>query len=80
MNIIAEIRPYGFVSLHKSIGSNSLYVGFYMQQTIRIINNLQEEINILDKHIKAIIKYINPPILTISGIFYTISVIIIPDF
>lgn len=63
----------------KSIGTNSLSVGFELQQTIRLINNLQEEINILDKHIKAIMKDINPPILTIPGISYTIGAIILAE-
>lgn len=63
----------------KSIGSNSLSVSFELQQTIRLIYNFQEEINILDQQIKAIMKDINPPILTIPGISYTIGAIILAE-
>ena len=63
----------------KSIGSNSISVGFELQQTIRLINNLQEEINILDKHIKTVMEEIDSPILTIPGISYTLGAIIIAE-
>lgn len=62
-----------------SIGTNSLSVGFELQQTIRLINNLQEEIDVLDKHIKTIMKEINSPILTIPGISYTLGAIILAE-
>lgn len=63
----------------KSIGSGSISVGFELQQTIRLINNLQEEINILDKHIKTVMEEIDSPILTIPGISYTLGAIIIAE-
>lgn len=63
----------------KSIGSNSPSTAFELQQTIRLINNLQEEVTILDKHIKAIMKDIDSPILTIPGISYTIGAIILAE-
>lgn len=63
----------------KSIGSDSISVGFELQQTIRLINNLQEEINILDKHIKTVMEEIDSPILTIPGISYTLGAIIIAE-
>jgi len=59
-----------------SVGSSSIAVGFELQQTIRLINNLQEEISILDKKIKKVMIEINSPILTISGISYTLGSII----
>lgn len=63
----------------KSIGSSSISVGFELKQTIRLINHLQEEINILDKHIKVVMKDINSPVLTIPGISYTLGSIIITE-
>lgn len=63
----------------KSIGSNSLSVGFELQQTIRLINNLQEEINTLDNHIKKVMKDINSPILSIPGISYTLGAIMLAE-
>ncbi len=63
----------------KSIGMNSISVGFELQQTIRLINNLQEEIDILDKHIKTVMQEINSPILTIPGISYTLGSIILAE-
>jgi transposase len=61
----------------KSIGLDSRSVGFELQQTIRLIQNLQQEILILEKHIKAVMKEINSPILTVPGISYTLGAIIL---
>jgi len=63
----------------KSIGSDSVSVGFELQQTIRLVNNLQEEINILDGHIKTVMEDIDSPILTIPGISYTLGAIILAE-
>ena len=63
----------------KSIGADSVSVGFELQQIIRIINNMQDEIDILDKHIKSVMIEINSPILTIPGISYTLGAIIIAE-
>lgn len=63
----------------KSIGTNSFSIGFELQQSIRLINNLQKEINILDKYIKSVMIKINLPILTIPGISYTLGSIIIAE-
>jgi transposase len=63
----------------KSIGLNSCSVGFELQQTIRIIQNIQREILILDKQIKAVMKEINSPILTVPGISYTLGSIILAE-
>ncbi len=63
----------------KSIGINSISVGFELQQTIRLIKNMQEEIDILDKHIKTVMKELNSPILTIPGISFTLGAIILAE-
>lgn len=63
----------------KSIGANSFSIGFELQQSIRLINNLQKEISILDKYIKSVMIKIDSPILTIPGISYTLGSIIIAE-
>jgi len=63
----------------KSIGTNSPAIGFELQQTIRLLNNLRIEINALDKQIKAIMIEIDSPILTIPGISYTLGSIILAE-
>lgn len=63
----------------KSIGLNSRSVGFELQQTIRLIQNLQQEILILDKQIKAVMKEIDSPILSVPGISYTLGAIILAE-
>lgn len=62
-----------------SIGSNSIATGFELQQTIRLIQQLQKEIDILDGHIKAVMIEINSPLLTIPGISYTLGSIILAE-
>jgi transposase len=62
-----------------SIGFDSFAVGFELQQTIRLIQNLQTEIDLLDKEIKKIMKEIASPILTIPGIGYTLGAIILSE-
>jgi transposase len=62
-----------------SIGLNSISMGFELQQTIRIINNLQTEIEILDAKIKSIMLEIDSPILSIPGVSYVLGSIIIAE-
>jgi len=62
-----------------SIGTHSLSTGFELQQTIRIIQNVQSELDILDNHIKFIMKEINSPILSIPGISYILASIILAE-
>lgn len=62
-----------------SIGSSSISTGFELQQTIRLIKNLQNELNILDEHIKTAMIEINSPILTIPGISFTLGAIILAE-
>lgn len=63
----------------ESIGSNSRASAFELQQTIRLVQNTQLEIDLLDKQIKVLMKEINSPILTIPGISYTLGAIILSE-
>ena len=62
-----------------SIGLDSRAVGFELQQTIRLIQNLQSEIDLLDKEIKKIMKEIDSPVLSIPGIGYVLGAIIVSE-
>lgn len=62
-----------------SIGTNSDSLAFELQQTIRMIENLNLEIKILDKKLKEIMIKIDSPILTIPGISYTLGAIILSE-
>ena len=62
-----------------SIGSCSIATGFELQQTIRLLNNLRAEIDILDKQIKKVMLEINSPILTVPGISFTLGSIILAE-
>ena len=63
----------------KSIGSNSIATGFELQQTIRLLQNLRTEIDILEKQIKKVMLTISSPVLTIPGISYTLGSIILAE-
>ena len=62
-----------------SIGLNSRAVGFELQQTIRLIQNLQLEIDLLDKEIKKFMRTVASPVLSIPGIGYVLGAIIISE-
>jgi transposase len=62
-----------------SIGSNSPSIAFELQQTIRLIKNVQVEIDLLDRKIKGLMDEINSPILTIPGISYILGAIILSE-
>ena len=62
-----------------SIGSNSPALAFELQQIIRSILFLQEEIALLDKEIKAVLQEINSPIMSIPGISYTLAAMILAE-
>ena len=62
-----------------SIGLDSRASGFELQQTIRLIQNLQVEIDVLDKEIKKIMNSCASPILSIPGIGYTLGAIILSE-
>ncbi len=62
-----------------SIGTNSIGVSFELQQTIRLIKNVDEEINLLDKKVKALMDELDITIMSIPGISYTLASIIISE-
>lgn len=62
-----------------SIGSHSPAMAFEIQQTIRLIKNTQEEIELLDKQIAILIKSTHTPLLTIPGIGCTLAAIILSE-
>ena len=63
----------------KSIGQNSIATGYELQQTIRILENMRTELDLLDKKIKSIMLKIDSPILTIPGISYNLGSIILAE-
>lgn len=63
----------------KSVGSNSRVIGFELQQTIRLVENVSAELKILDKEIKTVMHRINSPILSIPGISYNLGSIILSE-
>lgn len=62
-----------------SIGSSNRALTFELQQTIRLIQSVQSEINTLDKQIKLVVDELNTPLMTIPGIGYTIAAIILAE-
>lgn len=62
-----------------SIGSNSPALAFELQQIIRIILSLKEEIALLDKQIKAVVQKLDSPIMSIPGISYTLCAMILAE-
>lgn len=62
-----------------SIGLSNHSLSFELQQTIRLILSVQNEINALDKQIKLVIDEINTPLITIPGIGYIIAAIILAE-
>jgi len=62
-----------------SIGFSSRATGFELQQTIRLIQNLESEITLLDAEIKVIMDELGSPIMSIPGIGYVLGAIIIAE-
>lgn len=62
-----------------SIGSSNRSTCFELQQTIRLVQSVQSEIDILDKQIKSVVDELNTPLLTIPGISYTLASIILAE-
>ena len=62
-----------------SIGSSNRSLTFELQQTIRLIQSVQNEINELDKQIKIVVDELDTPLMTIPGIGYTIAAIILAE-
>jgi len=63
----------------RSIGLDSRATGFELQQTIRLVQGIQSEIDALDLEIKAIMREIDSPILSIPGVGYVIGAIILAE-
>lgn len=59
-----------------SIGSSNRSLTFELQQTIRLIQSVQDEINELDSQIKMVVDELDTPLMTVPGIGYTIAAII----
>ncbi len=62
-----------------SIGTCSLGVSFELQQTIRLIKNVDDEIKLLDKKVKVMLDELNSPIMSIPGISYVLASIILSE-
>lgn len=62
-----------------SIGLSDEALAFELQQTIRMIQNVQTEIDALDRKIKSIVREFDTPLLTIPGIRYTLAAIILAE-
>lgn len=62
-----------------SIGSFNRSLAFELQQTIRLIQSIQTEIDELDKQIKLVVEELNSPLITIPGISYTLAAIILAE-
>ena len=63
----------------RSIGLDSRATGFELRQTIRLIQGLQEEIDELEAEIKAIMREVDSPILTIPGVGFILGAIIMAE-
>lgn len=62
-----------------SIGTSTRSLSFELQQTIRLIQSVQAEIDALDLQIKEVVTEINSPIMSIPGISYTLAAIILSE-
>ncbi|MEA4828126.1 MAG: IS110 family transposase [Clostridium sp.] len=62
-----------------SIGTSTRSLSFELQQTIRLIQSVQAEIDALDFQIKEVVIEINSPIMTIPGISYILAAIILSE-
>lgn len=62
-----------------SIGSFSRSTSFELQQTIRLVQSVQAEIDALDAQIKIVMQEINSPIMSIPGISFTLGAIILAE-
>ena len=64
---------------NSSIGSNGDALAFELQQVIRTIIFLQEQIDCLDKKIKEVVLNLETPLLTIPGISYISAAFILAE-
>ena len=63
----------------KSVGRDSSAIGFELQQTIRLINNIGDELKVLDGQIRQLMVQVDSPILSIPGISYNLGSIILAE-
>jgi len=63
----------------ESIGDSSQAIAFELQQTIRLILFIQDEIKLLEKQIKNLVVELESPILSIPGISYVTAAIILSE-
>ena len=63
----------------QSIGLDSRAMGFELKQAIRLVQNLQMEIDELEAEIKAVMLEIDSPLLTIPGVGYALGAIILAE-
>jgi transposase len=63
----------------RSIGLDSRATGFELQQAIRLVRGIQSEIDALDDEIKAIMKELDSPVLSIPGVGHVIGAIILAE-
>jgi len=63
----------------QSIGLDSRATGYELKQTIRLIQNIQSEIDELEAEIKAVMLEIDSPVLTIPGVGYILGAIILAE-
>lgn len=62
-----------------SIGTSTRSLSFELQQTIRLVQSVQKEIDALDAEIKEVVIELNSPIMTVPGISYTLAAIILSE-
>lgn len=62
-----------------SIGSNSPAMAFELQQTIRLIQNVQIELDLLNSRIAAVVDTVQTPLMTIPGIGHTLAAVILAE-
>jgi transposase len=63
----------------ESIGSNSPAMAFELRQTIRLIQNTQAEIDLLEEQITIAVDACQTPLLTIPGIGHTLAGIMLAE-
>jgi hypothetical protein len=64
----------------KSIGLDSAAMGFELCSNIRMIQNIQSEIDLIEVEIKKTMRELNSPILTIPGIGFILGAIILAEY
>ena len=62
-----------------SIGSDSPSLAFELQQTIRLIQNVQTEVDLLDERIANLLKETHTPLLTIPGVGPVLASVILAE-